>query len=74
MKLSKQQVSLSSQVNCFKIFNSKTETMEQSLQFKSNYGKYIKFTKKVSKGCMKAEKSERHSLKVQFHRQNYFLS
>ena len=74
MKLSKQQVSLNLQINCFKIFNSKTETMEQSLPFKSNEGKHIKFTNKVSKGRMKAEKSERHSLKVQFHRQIYFLS
>ena len=74
MTLSKQQVSLSLQDYCFKMFNSKKETMKQSLPFKSNEGKLIKLTNRVSKCRMKAEKSKRHSLKLHFHRQVYFLS
>ena len=72
--LSKQQVSLSLQDHCFKMFNSKKETTKQSLPFKSNEGKLIKFTNTSSKYRMKAEKHKRHSLKLHFHRQVYFLS
>ena len=56
------------------MFNSKKETMGQSLPFKSNEGKHIKFDNRVSKTRMKAKKCRRHSLKVYFHRHVYFLS